>query len=91
MWDGQVKVITGIRRCGKSYLLDPLFSDYLLEQGIKKEQILSQWNTYSRKCISVEDDRLREEFEDKKLVVSYINSITSYSQDQKVWLYEVFL
>lgn len=41
MWDGQVKVITGIRRCGKSYLLDPLFSDYLLEQGIKKEQILS--------------------------------------------------
>ncbi len=41
MWDGQVKVITGIRRCGKSFLLDPLFSDYLLEQGIKKEQILS--------------------------------------------------
>ncbi len=40
MWDGQVKVITGIRRCGKSYLLNTLFRNYLLGQGIKKEQIL---------------------------------------------------
>lgn len=40
-WDGQVKVITGIRRCGKSYLLRTLFKNYLLEQGIKEEQILS--------------------------------------------------
>ena len=30
MWDGQVKVITGIRRCGKSYLLRILFKNYLL-------------------------------------------------------------
>ena len=40
-WDGQVKVITGIRRCGKSYLLRTLFKNYLLERGVKKEQILS--------------------------------------------------
>ena len=33
MWDGQVKVITGIRRCGKSYLLRNLFKQYLLQQG----------------------------------------------------------
>ena len=33
MWDGQVKVITGIRRCGKSYLLRTIFRDYLLAQG----------------------------------------------------------
>ncbi len=41
MWDGQVKVITGIRRCGKSYLLRTLFKNYLKNEGVKDEQILS--------------------------------------------------
>ena len=41
MWDGQVKVITGIRRCGKSYLLRTIFRNYLLENGVKDSQILS--------------------------------------------------
>ena len=41
MWDGQVKVITGIRRCGKSYLLNPLFKNYLLENGVSEENIIS--------------------------------------------------
>lgn len=40
-WDGQVKVITGIRRCGKSYLLRTLFKNYLLSQGVKEENIIS--------------------------------------------------
>ena len=40
MWDGQVKVITGIRRCGKSYLLRTLFKSYLLNQGVKEDHIL---------------------------------------------------
>ena len=41
MWDGQVKVITGIRRCGKSYLLRTIFRNYLLEQGVAEDHILS--------------------------------------------------
>jgi predicted AAA+ superfamily ATPase len=41
MWDGQVKVITGIRRCGKSYLLRTLFRNYLLTQGVDEAHILS--------------------------------------------------
>ena len=41
MWDGQVKVITGIRRCGKSYLLNVLFRNYLLGQNIPPDNILS--------------------------------------------------
>lgn len=40
-WDGQVKVITGIRRCGKSYLLRTLYGKHLLENGIKEHQIIS--------------------------------------------------
>lgn len=39
-WNGLVKVITGIRRCGKSYLLRTLFRDYLLSHGVKAEQII---------------------------------------------------
>ena len=41
MWDGQVKVITGIRRCGKSYLLHNIFHNYLLKEGTKESNILS--------------------------------------------------
>lgn len=41
MWNGQVKVITGIRRCGKSYLLHTIFRKYLLEQGVTEDRILS--------------------------------------------------
>lgn len=39
--NGQIKVITGIRRCGKSFLLFHLFYDYLLENGVKEEQIIT--------------------------------------------------
>lgn len=35
-----IKVITGIRRCGKSYLLDPIFKNYLLESGVKEDHIV---------------------------------------------------
>ena len=34
MHNGMIKVVTGIRRCGKSYLLFKLFKNYLLDQGI---------------------------------------------------------
>ncbi|MCM1182261.1 MAG: ATP-binding protein [Roseburia sp.] len=39
--NGLVKVITGIRRCGKSFLLFNLFYDYLIESGVKEEQIIT--------------------------------------------------
>ena len=35
-----IKVITGIRRCGKSYLLDPIFKNYLISSGIEKDHII---------------------------------------------------
>ena len=40
MWDGQIKVVTGIRRCGKSYLLRQIFRNYLLSQGIPGDHII---------------------------------------------------
>lgn len=38
--NGFPKVITGIRRCGKSYLLNQIYKDYLLSSGVKKENII---------------------------------------------------
>lgn len=39
--NGQIKIITGVRRCGKSYLLGVLYRDYLLQSGVLPEQIIS--------------------------------------------------
>mgnify|MGYP003440170767 FL=1 len=39
--NGQIKIITGVRRCGKSYLLGVLYRDYLLQDGILPEQIIT--------------------------------------------------
>ena len=47
MWDGQVKVITGIRRSGKSYLLGTLFRKYLLENGSYTVQADAVGSAYS--------------------------------------------
>lgn len=35
-----IKIVTGIRRCGKSYLLDPIFKNYLLDNGIDENHII---------------------------------------------------
>ena len=39
--NGQVKIITGVRRCGKSYLLSVLYRDYLLQEDVLPEQIIT--------------------------------------------------
>ncbi len=46
--NGAIKVITGLRRCGKSYLLFDIFYDYLLSHGVKEEQIIK---------LALDDDR----------------------------------
>ena len=38
--NGLVKIVTGIRRCGKSYLLDPLYKNYLLNNGVQEDHII---------------------------------------------------
>ena len=40
MWNGEIKVITGIRRCGKSVLLFELFDEYLRNHGTDATQII---------------------------------------------------
>ena len=39
--NGLIKVITGIRRCGKSYLLNTLFKNHLIGQGVPRDHIIT--------------------------------------------------
>lgn len=41
MHNGMIKVVTGIRRSGKSYLLFTIFKDYLLSKGVDEDHIIS--------------------------------------------------
>ena len=40
-WNGQIKIITGVRRCGKSYLLNSIFRNHLLDEGVPSDHIIS--------------------------------------------------
>lgn len=62
--NGLIKVITGIRRCGKSFLLFNLFYDYLIANGVKKEQIIA---------IALDDDTFVE-YRNPDALSKYIRS-----------------
>lgn len=38
--NGMIKIVTGIRRCGKSYLLNVLFRQHLLDEGVQERDII---------------------------------------------------
>lgn len=61
--NGLIKVITGIRRCGKSYLLRVLFKNYLLENGIHENHIIE---------LDLEDRR-NKKYRDPDALLEYID------------------
>ena len=77
MNNGLIKVITGIRRCGKSYLLFNLFYDYLRESGVAEDCIIR---------IALDDDK-NEDLRDYKELSEYIRSQIIDSKKQ----YYIFL
>ena len=60
--NGLIKIITGIRRCGKSYLLFKLFHEYLNSQGISDDHIIE---------VAL-DDRTNKELRDPDNLLKYI-------------------
>ncbi len=80
--NGQIKVITGIRRCGKSYLLDPLFKNHLLHQGIPEDHI-----------IKIELDRVsnRKYHKDAEAFEEYIYSLIKDDKQYFLLLDEIQL
>lgn len=77
--NGLIKVITGMRRCGKSYLLFKLFKNYLLEHGVKEDHIIG---------VNLEN-RLNKSLRDPDALLQYINSRLSSDGHYYVMLDEV--
>ncbi len=77
--NGMIKVITGIRRCGKSYLLFNLFYDYLIENGVQPEQIIT---------IALDDD-INLAYRDPAKLSEYIRSRISDSKMHYIFIDEV--
>ncbi len=74
-----IKVITGMRRCGKSYLLFTLFKNYLIEQGVKEDHIIG---------VNLEN-RLNKGLRDPDALLQYIDSRLSSDGQYYVMLDEV--
>ena len=77
MWNGEIKVITGIRRCGKSVLLFDLFYNYLLEKGTNDENI-----------IKIElDQRRYYKYRNPITLCEYVESIVLENKNEKFYLF----
>ena len=77
MWNGEIKVITGIRRCGKSVLLFDLFFEYLLSQSVSEDHILK---------IEL-DQRRYYKFRNPITLCEYVESIVRDKKGEKFYLF----
>ena len=77
--NGSIKIITGIRRCGKSYLLKTLFKDYLLQEGIPANHII---------VIDLED-RKQSAFKDPDYLINYVDKAMTDSRIYYILIDEV--
>lgn len=76
-WNGEIKVITGIRRCGKSVLLFDLFYEYLLSQGVADDHI-----------IKIELDQRRfYKFRNPITLCEYVESVVQAKANEQFYLF----
>lgn len=77
--NGMIKVITGIRRCGKTYLLFELFYNHLLESGVDDTHIIK---------VAL-DDRINKKYRDPDALCEYVHEAVQDEQMYYVLLDEV--
>ena len=78
-WNGRIKVITGLRRSGKSTILFELFKDELLKAGVKRNHIIG---------IALDDDKY-EKYRDPKELSEYVHSLTKKEGEYYLLIDEV--
>ncbi len=77
MWNGEVKVITGIRRCGKSVLLFDIFYEHLLSQGVQEDHI-----------VKIElDQRRYYKFRNPITLCEYVEALVSERKNERFYLF----
>ena len=79
--NGLIKVVTGVRRCGKSYLLFNLFHDYLIEKGVAEDHIIE---------VAL-DDRSNKELRDPDQMLAYLKDRIKDKETYYIILDEVQL
>ena len=77
--NGFPKVITGIRRCGKSYLLKEIYREYLISDGVNEENII---------ILELDDDR-NSKYRDPLMLGSYVRERCSGREKCYVFLDEI--
>ena len=81
--NNMVKAVTGPRRAGKSFLLNPIFKDYLSKQGVPEDHIISI-------SFDIEDDETPQELLDREKLKEYLYSrIVSKTEPYYVFLDEI--
>lgn len=86
--NGLVKIVTGIRRCGKSYLLDPIYKDYLIENGVEENHIikidLDERRNNKFLNPDVLDEYIRSSIKDKKMYYVILDEIQKVEDFESV-------
>lgn len=77
--NGMIKIVTGLRRVGKSYFLGEIFYDYLISQGVKEKQIIKFDFSSQKDLLRIGEDYLKL----KKSVEESIPANSSHSSMNK--------
>jgi len=81
--NGEIKIVTGPRRCGKSFLLKTIYREWLLESGVKEDNIITV-------SLDIDDENNQRELSDREKLKSYLyDRICSSSEQYYVFLDEI--
>lgn len=93
MWNDSVKIITGIRRSGKSFLLNSIFYEHLISSGIKEDRIIKFAFDSATDLAKIGEDLIELEKNKRKVsykkFISYLETLISSKERFYLLLDEV--
>lgn len=93
MWNDSVKIITGIRRSGKSFLLNSIFYEHLISSGVKEDRIIKFAFDSATDLAKIGEDLIELEKDKRKVsykkFISYLETLISPKERYYLLLDEV--